>query len=74
MNEHELKIALCKQAKVLLQEAKANSGKKVVLKMETIQLFSKLQLSEFPKTKADIDKVVENLDEMIKKEEALNAE
>jgi len=46
MNEHEMQIALANQAKVQLQEIKRTSGKKVVMKMETIQLFDKLKLSD----------------------------
>jgi len=46
MNAHEHTIALAEQAKVQLLEIKRNSGKKVVMKMETIQLFDKLALKD----------------------------
>lgn len=74
MNAHEVKIALAKQARNLLVETKKNSGKKVVMKMETIQLLGKLEISEYPKNKDEIDSIITMLDNMIKNEEQLNKE
>lgn len=72
MNKHEIRIALAIQAKNLMVETKKNSGKKIVMKMETIQLFSKLEISEFPKNKEDIDRIIAQLDDIIKNEESMN--
>jgi len=73
MNAHEHTIALAEQAKVQLLEIKRNSGKKVVMKMETIQLFDKLALKDYPSSKEDIDRIIDSLEAVIKKHKELNS-
>lgn len=71
MNAHEVKIAQAKHAHFMLEELKANSGKKIVLKIEAIQLLSKLEL-DFPKSKDDIQVLIDKVNAIIEKENIEN--
>lgn len=64
MNAHEVKIAQAKQAINMLEEIRANSVKKIVLKIEAIQLLSKLEV-DFPKNKDDIANLINKLNGII---------
>ena len=60
MNAHEVRMEWSKQAILMLEELKANVGKKIVLKIEAIQLLSKLEV-DFPKNKDDISVLIDKL-------------
>lgn len=47
--------------KVKLEELQKQGGKKVILGLETIQTFSKIKISTIPSKKADIPKVLEEV-------------
>lgn len=67
MNAHEVRMEWSKQAILMLEELKANVGKKIVLKIEAIQLLSKLEV-DFPKNKDDISVLIDKLNGIIEKE------
>lgn len=46
MSEAEVKVALAKQARLLMVDTRKNTGKKVIMKMEAIQLLGKLNIAE----------------------------
>lgn len=71
MNAHEVKIAQAKQAINMLEDLRANSGKKIVLKIEAIQLLSKLEV-DFPKNKDDITTLIDKLNGVIEVEKIEN--
>lgn len=55
----------------MLEELKANAGKKIVLKIEAIQLLTKLEL-DFPKNKDDIQVLINKVNKIIEKEKIEN--
>jgi len=71
MNAHEVRMEWSKQAILMLEELKANAGKKIVLKIEAIQLLSKLEV-DFPKNKDDISVLIDKLKGIIEKENIAN--
>jgi len=71
MNAHEVRIAQAKHANFMLEELKANAGKKIVLKIEAIQLLTKLEL-DFPKNKDDIQVLIDKVNKIIEKEKIEN--
>jgi len=71
MNAHEIKIAQAKQSITMMEEIKSNSGKKIVLKIEAIQLLGKLEL-DFPRNKDDIQMIIDKLNSLIEKENIEN--
>jgi len=71
MNAHEVRMEWSKQAILMLEELKANVGKKIVLKIEAIQLLSKLEV-DFPKNKDDISVLIDKLNGIIEKEKKEN--
>jgi len=71
MNAHEVRMEWSKQAILMLHELKANAGKKIVLKIEAIQLLSKLEV-DFPKNKDDISVLIDKLKGIIEKENIAN--
>jgi len=72
MNAHEVRIAQAKHANFMLEELKASAGKKIVLKIEAIQLLSKLEL-DFPKSKDDIQVLIDKVNKIIEKENIENS-
>jgi len=71
MNAHEVRMEWSKQAILMLEELKANVGKKIVLKIEAIQLLSKLEV-DFPKNKDDISVLIDKLNGITEKEKKEN--
>jgi len=73
MTPHEVNKTYAVQLKRKLEDLQKTSGKKVVLSLETIQIFDKINLTFLPAKKTDLPACIETVDKYIAEQERLHA-
>jgi len=74
MSQWEVNKAYAVQLRLKLEELLKQSGKKLSLNIETIQIFSLINMNSFPSRKTDIPKCLADIDAYIAQQEQLHAE